>query len=307
MNSDCNKAVEQLRERLENIVLDGGFATQLEANGYDLNHELWSAKVLASDCDAIKQVHKDYLNAGANCLITASYQATLSGLSKIGLSASDASKVIARSVTLANDAVAEMSANALVAASVGPYGAALADGSEYRGYVDSLSKHDLIEFHRERWQILWQAQPDLVACETIPSPIEIAALSEIATELRSPFWLSVTCQDDKRIADGTLIEDALQQLVDNPYIVAWGVNCTAPKYIERLIKRLRALDSTIPVIVYPNSGHEYDAHTKTWSGSGDPESFAKRAKLWRAAGASAIGGCCQTTPAHMVAVKQVIG
>jgi len=306
MSDNIAGPIKQLRAKLSGMVLDGGFATQLEANGYDLNHELWSAKVLASDFDAIKRVHHDYLNAGSQCLITASYQATVAGLASVGLSADEAHEVIARSVTLAKEVIEEQESDAIVAASVGPYGAALADGSEYRGYSASVSEDDLILFHKQRWQTLWQAAPDLMACETIPSPIEVKAVASIANEFKSPFWLSVTCKDGAHLADGTPIELALKHVVDNPYLVAWGVNCTAPRFIEELITRLKQLDSTIPVIVYPNSGHVYDPATKTWSGEGDPESFAKNAELWRRAGASSIGGCCQTTPAHMAAVKAAI-
>ncbi len=299
------QSVKSLRGRLSSLVLDGGFATHLEAKGYDLNHPLWSAKVLAEDEQAVKAVHADYLNAGADCVISASYQATVDGLKKIGLTEAAAQNLITRSVELAVEVRDQVKPEALVAASVGPYGAAMADGSEYTGYDGSVSYETLMQFHEARWQLLTAGNPDLLACETIPSPLEMKVLSDLAERYQTPFWLCVSCKDGEHLSNGTLITEAFSLVKDNPYLVGWGVNCTAPEYIESLIKGLRSISTEIPVVVYPNSGETYNADTKTWNGDGCADGYQTYAKRWHEAGAGAIGGCCRTTPEHMAAVKQL--
>jgi homocysteine S-methyltransferase len=296
------------------LVLDGGLASELERAGFDLNDTLWSAKVLLESPDAISRVHTSYLEAGADCIISASYQATIQGLKARGLRDVEAEGVILRAVRLASEAREKFWAKVgyqedrlkpLVAASVGPYGAYLADGSEFTGSYD-LDEAGLIDFHRRRWQVLASSDADLLACETIPSLHEARALGRLLTETQNRCaWFSFSCRDGERISDGTPIVDCVSALASVPRIVAIGVNCTAPAFIPSLVEKIRGVTET-PIVVYPNSGEGWDADKKSWTGSKDPEAFATAATGWFEAGARLIGGCCRTGPEDIARVREAL-
>lgn len=298
-------------DQLGFLVLDGGLATELEARGYDLADELWSARLLVDAPEAIRQVHLDYLAAGADCLITASYQATIPGFMKRGYSEALARDLLVKSVTLALDARVEFWAvptnrvgrlKPLVAASIGPYGAALADGSEYTGVYD-LDEADLLEFHRERWQILARTPADLLACETIPSYPETRALLRLLLETPGRMaWFSFTCRNEREISDGRPIRECAQLLDLHEQVAAIGINCTAPNLIPGLIREVRAVTAK-PIIVYPNSGETYDVEAKRWRGIATSIDFAAASQDWCGAGASLIGGCCRTGPEHIRQIR----
>ena len=289
------------------LLLDGGLATELEARGHDLGDGLWSARLLRDAPEAIRRLHLDYLHAGADCLISASYQATIPGFVRQGMTVDEAVTLIARSVTLAHEAVHHFwsePANRqgrlrpLVAASVGPYGAFLADGSEYSGQY-TLGEEELLAFHRRRWHILAERQPDLIACETIPSAPEARALARLLAETpHMPAWFSFSCRDDRHISDGTPLVEALAPLADLPQVVAVGINCTAPRYIPALLEAARRATQKA-IVVYPNSGESYDVQQRAWCGEFDPADFAQESLRWRAAGAALLGGCCRIGPAHI--------
>lgn len=288
------------------LVLDGGLATELERRGADLSDALWSARLLADDPALIRQVHLDYYWAGADCGISASYQATIPGFVARGLSAAEARMLLRRSVQLvaeARDAFWDAGPHPrrlrpLVAASVGPYGAYLADGSEYRGDY-GLDEDALLAFHRERWELLANSGADLLACETLPSFAEARALARLLAETpAAAAWFSFSCRDDARISDGTPIAECAAYLSGRPGVVAIGVNCTPPRFIPNLIRALTAA-STTPVIVYPNSGEAYDPVARRWYGESVPAEFGTFSREWRKLGAALIGGCCRTTPAHI--------
>ena len=295
------------------IVLDGAFATELERRGCDLNDPLWSAKVLLEQPDIIGQVHADYFEAGADCAITASYQASVEGFQRRGLTGAEALDLIRRSVTLAREARDRFWEGAghpkdrprpLVAASVGPYGAFLADGSEYRGDY-SLTEDQLVAFHRPRLRALVEAGADLLACETIPCLREAAALVRLLKEWPDTWaWISFSAKDGEHLCSGEKLGDAACWLEDQPQVAALGVNCTAPQHVVSLIGEIRG-NSGKPVLVYPNSGEAYDAASKTWSGGGTSVGYGNWAKLWQKAGARLIGGCCRTTPEDIRAVAQL--
>lgn len=286
------------------LVIDGALATELERRAYDLRDELWSAKILLERPEAIKQLHYDYFKAGADCAITASYQATIEGFTKRGLNEKEAIGLIQKSVKLAIEARDEFWADEtnragrsrpFVAASVGPYGAFLADGSEYRGNY-GLTEKELMDFHRPRMKALVEASADTLACETIPSLIEAQALAKLLKEFPNiTAWFSFSARDEKHISEGQTFEDCVKELEGNPQIAAIGINCTSPKYIPSLI--LEAKKATHkPVLVYPNSGETYDASKHDWNGDPVYDSFGEEAKEWYEAGARLIGGCCRTTP-----------
>jgi homocysteine S-methyltransferase len=286
------------------LVIDGALATELERRGCDLKDNLWSAKILLEQPEAIKQVHLDYFKAGADCAITASYQATIDGFTKRGLTKSEAIALIQKSVRLAKQARDEFWADSsnhanrskpFVAASVGPYGAFLADGSEYRGNY-GLTEKELMDFHRPRLQALIEAGADMLACETIPCLIEAQAIAKLLKEFPGmTAWVSFTARDEKHISEGQVFADCVRQLEDQPQIAAIGINCTSPKYIPALIRAAKSTTGK-PILVYPNSGETYDAAKNDWNGDPVFHSFGEEAREWYDAGASLIGGCCRTTP-----------
>ncbi len=296
------------------VVLDGGLATTLEARGYDLNDDLWSARVLLEKPDAIRQVHRDFLDAGADCIVTASYQASLTGFARRGLDADEGEALIRASVDLALEARqnfldenddSTVRARPLVAASVGPYGAFLADGSEYTGQYD-LDNAGLLEFHRERWRILADSPADLLACETIPSLRETSVLlSLLADTPGRRAWFSFSCRDGLRLNDGNRFTDAVRLCADVPQVAAVGVNCTAPRYIPSLIAEARRV-TALPLIAYPNLGEKYDAATKSWGGAPQTAGWLESVPLWLAAGAQGIGGCCRVGPREIAEIRRLL-
>jgi homocysteine S-methyltransferase len=286
------------------LVIDGALATELERRGCNLKDELWSAKILLEQPETIKQVHLDYFKAGADCAITASYQATIEGFAIRGLNEKEAIALIQKSVKLAFEARDEFWADEsnrigrpkpFVAASVGPYGAFLADGSEYRGEY-GLTEKELMDFHRPRMKALIEAGAELLACETIPSLVEARAIAGLLREFPDiSAWVSFTARDGKHISEGQVFADCARQLQDHRQIAAIGINCTSPEFISALIREAKKV-SDKPILVYPNSGETYDAAKNDWDGDPVPRSFGEQAREWYDAGARLIGGCCRTTP-----------
>lgn len=285
--------------RVNTLVLDGGLSTHLETLGADLRDELWSARLLLEDPALIRRVHTDYFAAGADVAITASYQASIPGFMKRGLDLEQAARLIARSVELAAQARDE-AGTGLVAASVGPYGAYLANGAEYTGDYD-LDEDGLVTWHRPRWEILVEAGADLMAVETIPSYPEARALARVLDETPDvKAWISFSCRDGEHINDGTPIREAAALFTGNPQVVAVGANCTAPRHIPGLIESLKG---GLPIVVYPNSGETWDPAEHRWQGLTDPVEYGQAAKEWQQAGAAMIGGCCRTTPEHIAQIR----
>ena len=292
------------------MILDGALATELERRGCDLNDPLWSARVLLETPEMIRQVHADYFQAGADCAISASYQASLAGLQRRGLSRGQALETMQRSVFLAAEARDTFWADArnhtgrprpLVAASVGPYGAALADGSEYRGDY-GIDEGALIDFHRPRMAALVAAGADLLACETIPCLAEARALARLLTEFPGTWaWFSFSAKDGNSTCRGEALAECAAWLDGHPQVAAVGINCTAPRFIPELIRAI-GRETGKPIVVYPNSGETYDVAKRAWKGEAGAMQFAAMASTWFDCGARIIGGCCRTTPADIRAI-----
>ncbi|CAH3724265.1 MULTISPECIES: homocysteine S-methyltransferase [Serratia] len=303
-----NNPVARLLAEHPTLILDGALATELEARGCDLTDPLWSAKVLIENPELIYQVHLDYFNAGAQCAITASYQATPQGFLRRGLDQEQSLALIAKSVQLAQrarrDYLAEhpQAAPLLIAGSVGPYGAYLADGSEYRGDY-RLAQDDMMAFHRPRIAALAAAGVDLLACETLPSFAELQALLTLLQEFPTlGAWFALTLRDSQHLSDGTPLTEVLPALRGNPQVLAIGINCIALDKVAPALRQLNALADK-PLLVYPNSGEHYDAVSKTWHAcDGEHGSLADQATEWRTLGAQLIGGCCRTTPQDIRAI-----
>ncbi|MGC1522455.1 MAG: homocysteine S-methyltransferase [Steroidobacteraceae bacterium] len=295
------------------MILDGALATELECRGADLKDPLWSAKCLIERPELIRAVHLDYFRAGADLATTATYQATFEGFARRGMDAPAAARLMREAVSLALSARDEFWAveanrtdrlRPLVAASIGPYGAMLADGSEYRGRY-ALDDGALADFHRPRLGALANAGADLLACETIPSSREARVLATLLGEFpHACAWISFSCKDGEHNNEGENIGACVAELRRFPQVVAVGVNCTAPQYITPLLRQMRARTDR-PLLVYPNSGELYDASSKQWSaGGGAPRSLGYAAREWQREGARLIGGCCRTSPSDTRGMKQ---
>ena len=286
------------------VVLDGGLATALEAAGHSLDSQLWSARLLLDAPSAIRDVHRAYLEAGADCITTASYQASFDGFRGMGLSHAESENLLRRSVGIAVEARDEFwgkkNARAgrrapIVAASVGPYGAYLADGSEYDGRY-AVGPEVLDAFHRERFDVLASTEADLIACETIPSGPEADVLLTILDETPGVWaWMSFSCRDGLHLHDGTLFADVVRACSVHPRVAAVGVNCTAPRFVEQLLAGVARVPD-LPMIVYPNSGETYDARAKKWSGATVASGWLDDLDDWVRVGARIVGGCCRIGP-----------
>jgi len=299
-----SRSVTSLHERLSRgdvVVLDGGLATALEDRGHDLGDDLWSARLLVDHPDVIRAVHADYVAAGAHVVTTATYQASADGLRQRGLDARGIGDLFASAVELAREARGD--ADVLIAASVGPYGATLADGSEYSGDYGKDGAF-LEDWHGARLELLSVSGADLLAIETIPSLLEAEALLRCLDRIDGPeAWISFSAKDGVHISDGTSFATCVEQVGDHRRIVAVGVNCTAPGHVASLLNSTR---SSLPLVAYANSGERWDAGGRRWVGDRDPGSYAGLATAWRDAGARLIGGCCRTGPGHIKEIAKAL-
>jgi homocysteine S-methyltransferase len=283
------------------LVLDGGLSNQLEAQGCDLSDALWSARLLTDGPEQIEAAHTAYVRAGARVLLTSSYQATFEGFARRGVERAEAERLLVRSVELAREAASGAGAEVWVAASVGPYGAMLADGSEYRGRY-GLSVRELERFHRPRIEVLAGAGPDVLALETVPDADEAEALLRAVAGCGVPVWLSYTI-DGGRTRAGQEQAEAFAVAAGNDQVVAVGVNCCDPADAEEAVATAVAVTGK-PAVVYPNSGERWDAEARGWRG--DVAFDPALATAWTAAGARLVGGCCRVGPATIAALSALL-
>ena len=289
------------------LILDGAMGSELERHGVNIKTKLWTAGALIDENEAIKDVHKSYFDAGATVIITCSYQATIDGFMKQGYSESEAEYYLRKAYTLAKEACDEYAAehedfHPYIVTAIGPYGAYLADGSEYRGNY-GLSDRELYDFHRRRMEILKEAGAEYFACETIPSFQESRVLASLLKELGTEGWMAYSCMSGRSLCDGTPIEDCARYMDSCDEIDSIGVNCTKPMYIEELVKRIRK-NTDKNIVVYGNAGAEYDAIKKVWYREDAVEKYADYAQSWYDAGANIIGGCCQTGPEEIEGIYE---
>ncbi|MEU6017552.1 homocysteine S-methyltransferase [Streptomyces sp. NPDC047515] len=284
------------------VLLDGGLSNQLEAQGCDLSDALWSARLLADGPEQIEAAHGAHVRAGAQVLITASYQASFEGFERRGIGRAGATELFARSVRLARRAAAGAEREVWVAASVGPYGAVLADGSEYRGRY-GLSVRELERFHRPRVEALAAAGPDVLALETVPDIDEAEALLRAAEGCGLPVWLSYSVSGDMTRA-GQPLETAFALASGHDRVLAVGVNCCDPADADRSVRQA-AEAAGKPVVVYPNSGERWDAGGRRWVGA--PTFDPGRVRAWQHAGARLVGGCCRVGPETVAELARQLG
>ena len=292
------------------LVIDGSMSTSLERLGCDTDNELWTAAALINQPELVYQVHKEYFEAGARLAITDTYQANLPALKKAGLTEKQARQVIEKAVELAkqarDDYETETGAHGYVAGSLGPYGAYLANGSEYRGDYE-LTSAEYQEFYLPRLEAIVNAGVDCLALETQPKLSEVKAVLDLLKNEypNQKVYVSFTLQNAETISEWTKLADAAKAVAQYDQVIGVGVNCIPPRLVTPAIKKLKEA-TALPIIVYPNSGASYDATTKTWSAAPAEDDFGKLTKEWLLAGASAIGGCCTTTPADIAKIAAVL-
>ena len=297
-----------LADPANTLVLDGGLGSTLSNLGADLNHPLWSARMIKDDPDRIERVHDAFFAAGAAVATTATYQASYAGFASFGIEHDEAGELIREAVRIAQRSASNCfehtGRTVYVAGSCGPFGATLNNGSEYTG--DYAPSHaDLVGFHLERARMLASEGVDVLAFETIPNGNEVAAICAVLDELGNvPAWISVQCRDGEHIASGEHVGEVLSAAALHPQVIAIGCNCTHPRYVSQVLSSLRSITDK-PLIVYPNRGGEWDSSTKTWIGS-DETFTAAHATAWRTLGAQLIGGCCGVGPDLIIEVAAVV-
>ena len=267
------------------IKLDGGLSTALENNGNKLTTSLWTGELIRTNPAQITKAHLDFINAGAQIIITSSYQLSYTGCGARGWSEDETNQALIASTLLAKNAVIESGKSVKVAASVGPYGASLADGSEYKGNY-GVSKQELRDFHARRLEVLISTSPDYLALETMPDTFEVEVLLDLLTDCPIPFWISYSCKEGNQTNAGQSFQSAVDLAQS---AMAVGINCTKPELIADL---LRSAKSNKPYVVYPNSGRVWDAKNKVWTGSAAVGFSNDLIRQWVEAGAEIIGGCC---------------
>lgn len=309
---------KNLLEKQDYIILDGALGTELEKRGFDVTGKLWSAKYLLENPQVIKDLHRTYLEAGADILTTSSYQATIQGLEDVGLPTPAALDIVRLSVQLAKEAREEFWTSLsddekmkrpfpLISGDVGPYAAYLSDGSEYTGAY-KLTAEEYKDFHRLRIQILIEAGSDLLGIETIPNVHEAEALLELlAIEFPTvEAYMSFTAQNNSHISDGTPIEEVAKMIHFNQQVLAFGINCSAPKVFDGLLERIRKV-SDKPLVAYPNSGEIYDGTSQTWKSLPDnSRTLLENALQWHKKGVKVVGGCCRTSPEDIAYLSEAI-
>jgi len=294
------------------VVVDGGLATELETTGHDLSDRLWSARLLLSEPDAIEAVHLAYYRSGAQVATTASYQATIPGFAAAGLDRATALEAIGRSAVLAQHARERFAEETnrsvdglLVAGSVGPYGAMLADGSEYTGDYDPGTAA-LREIHAPRIEALLEAGVDLLGFETIPTIREAAVLLDLLAESGATAWLSYQCRDAETTAAGEPVSAAFALAAGAPGIVAVGVNCGPPRYVPALLAAAAVAAPDMPLIAYPNRGDTWEADSRLWAANDGDRYDPRIVATWSALGAAWLGGCCGTGPAEIAELARSV-
>ncbi|QCQ04577.1 homocysteine S-methyltransferase [Ligilactobacillus animalis] len=289
-----------MEEKFDKLhVLDGSLAAALEEQGVKNESELWTAQALSANIEAVYDAHYSYLAAGAQMILTDTYQANLQAFEKAGHSKQQAENLVGMAVLVAqkarDDYEEQTGKHALVAASIGPYGAYLADGSEYRGdYL--LNDAQYLNFHLPRLTAILAQGPDCLALETQPKLSEpLALLRWLEKNVpQMPVYVAFTLRDETTLSDGTKLKRAVAAISKFEQVFAIGVNCIAPEIVSGALKVIRQA-TTKKIIVYPNLGAKYDPETKQWAKSEQQLDFTQLAEKWHQAGASIIGGCCMTT------------
>ena len=282
-------------------IIDGGLSTELERLGASFDGPLWTGRTLLENPDLIQRAHKDFIDAGAEVIITSSYQISRAGFVEVGLTAEEADQALIKSVEVAKAAVGNKPV--MVAASIGPYGAILHDGSEYRGNY-AVSEDELTKFHAERIEVILRARPDILLAETIPDLVEAKALARAFRNVEIPVWIAFTAGEKDRLWSGEPIVDAIKAVSAIPTLEAIGFNCVHPDLITELVKTAKTA-TDLPIVVYPNRGGSWDSSKSVWT-MDDRSSFIDYWNSWKDLDISYVGGCCGLDATDIAQIKLVV-
>lgn len=285
-------------------VLDGGLSFPLEEKKIRMNTNLWTAELLISKPELIREVHINYIDSGAKIITTSSYQASFKSLKKRGYSEIQSKNIILKSVEIVEEIKKNYNNKIIIAASIGPYGSYLADGSEYVGNYD-INEETFFDFYKKKVDLLDSSSADVLAFETIPSYKEAKVISKILKETKKQSWISFSCKNQKEISDGTKLEKCCEYLNNHSKIFGVGVNCTSPKYISKLISILKRKLKNKKIIIYPNSGEIYDGKNKNWIGNSNI-TFESYIDEWLNLGVDILGGCCRVGTKEIKKIKDKI-
>ena len=285
-------------------VLDGGLSFPLEEKKILMNTNLWTAELLISNPELIREVHINYIDSGAQIITTSSYQASFKSLKKRGYTEIQSKNIILKSVEILEEIKKNYDNKIIIAASIGPYGSYLADGSEYVGNYN-ISKEYFFNFYKKKIDLLDSSNVDVLAFETIPSYKEAKVIANILKGTKKKSWISFSCKNEKEISDGTKLEKCCEYLNNHSKIFGVGVNCTSPKYISKLISILKRKLKNKKIIIYPNSGEIYDGKNKNWIGNNN-RTFESYIDEWLNLGVDILGGCCRVGPKEIKKIKDKI-
>lgn len=286
------------------VILDGGLSTALEELGVDISGPLWTARAVVESRDELSAAHRSFAQAGADYVTTASYQCGVEHFESLGLSALQARKALLSTTSIARTGLGEMTTR--VAASVGPYGASLADGSEYTGQYRSLFSA-VEEYHRGKLDVLRESNPDAFAVETqlLADEVRVIALRLVALG-SPPAWFSFGFRDEETTYGGDSLHQVVDAVIDYPNLIGVGVNCTPPHLVTPILRRLSEYAPDIPLLAYPNHGGDWDVATRTWSKPTESVFGSEQIEQWILAGARYVGGCCGIGPAEIAHLAHLV-
>jgi homocysteine S-methyltransferase len=275
------------------FALDGGLSTALEAQGFVIDGAMWTGELLLTNPEAVTAAHRSFVDAGADIIITGSYQLSFEGGRRAGWTDDEVEQALRNSTTAARLAAKD---DTLVAASIGPFGAHRNDGSEFRGNY-GVADSAIRDYHDRRIDILLDTEPDLLALETMPNIAEVRVLLELIESKSAdmPFWVSFTVTEPGVINGGGTFAEACALVEQYGNAMAVGINCSP---LSVITPTLSGVDTDLPFVVYPNAGQTWDSDAMAWSG--EPEfTSASQVDEWVNLGARIVGGCCGYGPSKL--------
>lgn len=307
------RAYEILRQRLscrELLILDGGLGSEIVRRGVR-----WRQNGLRTDSEAVRAIHRDYIQAGAAIITTDTFQMSrrtylnlfrnLDHMRRIGAPGleSQAAALIEKAVLTAREAAEDRAV--AIAGSVSPLN---------HCFRPDLSPpfDESLQAHAETTSLLASSGVDFILLETMNNVREATAALEAAKKTTLPVWVSFTLEPGgKSLLSGESIAHGVRAL-ERIGCDAILLNCAPPEDITAGLEEFRKI-CTLPFGAYAHIGrydppswkfdfHPQFANTETCP----PDKYSLYAKRWRELGASIIGGCCGTTPDHIKAVKEVV-
>ena len=272
-------------------LLDGSMSFPMEQLGYNLKNKLWTGMALISDPDIIKNIHKDYINAGADYISTSTYQVSYDRLQNMGYQSSEIKKVFQKSVDIVKEAIKESRSKKeiKIVGSFGPFASYDPNASEYVGKYNSTDD-EIKNFHLNNINIIEETDLDIILYETIPCLREIEILSKVLSQTNKEIWISITCNENIEFRDSSSFKEACKIISPIEQITTLGINCFSPLLVEKALKKLKKY-SNKKTLIYPNSGEKYNPKDKYWSGKNEFNNLM--IKNWLSLSPDIIGGCCR--------------